>query len=133
MLARMDTGADVAPQAAVTEPDDRQRLLAAMSVGCFWIVPVIGPLILRAFMGGRPFALHYFRLALVIQMAFLVGVGFSVITSIWPETSLWAGVVSIPAWLWSLYASIVCLIAAVRGEQRSVRPIPRSWIWAPAQ
>jgi hypothetical protein len=129
----MDTGVTAAPSADATAANDKSRLLAALAVGCFWIVPIIGPLVLRAFTGKRPFALHYFRLAMVIQVVFVIGVGFSAISNIWPDTSLWTGVISIPAWLWAVYGSVVCLLAALRGERRGLRPIPRSWIWAPAR
>lgn len=125
----MDTGVAGASNADPAASEDRARLLAALAVGCFWIVPVIGPLVLRPLMGGRSFALHYFRLALIIQVVLVVGVGFSAISTIWPDTSVWTGAISIPAWLWSLYGSVVCLMAALRGECRDLRPIPGSWLW----
>lgn len=128
----MDTGVRSAP-GADTAADDTSRMLAALAIGCFWIVPIVGPLVVRAFVGNRPFALHYVRLALVIQVVFVLGVGFSALSNVWPDAGLWTGAISIPAWLWALYGSIVCLIAALRGELRGLRPIPRSWIWGPAR
>lgn len=128
----MDTGVTYA-RGPYPSADDKARLLAALAVGCFWIVPIVGALVVRAFMGDRPFALHYFRLALVIQVVFVVGVGFSALSNLWPDSSVWTGAISIPVWIWALYGSIVCLIGALRGELRGLRPIPRSWIWAPGR
>jgi hypothetical protein len=114
-----------------TEPDARTRTLAALSVGSFWLLPVIGPLLLRAFMSGRPFALHYFRYALVVQTAFALGFLLGGVETLLRGQAEWTSLYAVPVWLWSLYGSIVGLVAALSGRRRSLAPIPRTWLWAP--
>ena len=112
-------------------PDARSRILGATAVGSFWLVPVIGPLVLRIFMGGRPFALHYFRYALIVQSVFALGFLLGGGETLLRGQAEWTSLYAIPAWLWSLYGSIVGLVAAISGERRSLRPIPTSWLWGP--
>ena len=60
----------------VSLPEGRSRALAAGAVGSFWILPLVAPLLLRPFMTGRPFALHYFRYALIVQGVFVLALAW---------------------------------------------------------
>jgi xanthine/uracil permease len=117
----------------VAEPDARTRALSGLSVASFWVLPVIGPLVLRAFMSGRPFALHYFRYALIVQTAFVLGFVLGGLETLLRGQAEWTALYAIPVWLWSLYGSIVGLVAALSGRRRSLAPIPRAWLWAPGE
>jgi hypothetical protein len=117
--------------AAGAVPDARSRTLGAVAVGSFWLIPVIGPLVLRFFMSGRPFALHYFRYALIVQSVFALGFLLGGVETLLRGQAEWTSLYAIPAWLWALYGSIVGLVAAISGERRSLRPIPKSWLWGP--
>jgi hypothetical protein len=117
----------------VSLPEGRSRALAAGAVGSFWILPLVSPLLLRPFMTGRPFALHYFRYALIVQGVFVLGFALSGLETLLRGQAEWSTLVALPAWLWALYGSIVGLVATLSGERRSLRPIPRSWLWAPGE
>lgn len=117
----------------VSVPDRRSRALAACAVGSFWILPVVAPLLLRTLMSGRPFALHYFRYALIVQGVFVFGFALGGLETLLRGQAEWSSLVALPAWLWALYGSIVGLVASLSGERRSLRPIPRNWLWAPGE
>ncbi len=126
----------VTPNEAVRQvvlPEGRSRALAAGAVGSFWILPLVAPLLLRPFMKGRPFALHYFRYALIVQGVFVLGFALGGLETLLRGQAEWSTLVALPAWLWALYGSIVGLVASLSGERRSLRPIPRSWLWAPSE
>lgn len=118
---------------SVALPEGRSRALAAGAVASFWILPLIAPLLLRPFMAGRPFALHYFRYALIVQGVFVLGFALGGLETLLRGQAEWSGLVAIPALLWALYGSIVGLVASLSGERRSLRPIPHNWLWAPGE
>jgi hypothetical protein len=114
-------------------PDGRSRALAAAAVGSFWILPFLGPLLVRWFMTGRPFALHYFRYALIVQGVFVLGFALSGLDTLVTGRAEWSSLLVLPAWLWAFYGSVVGLVASLSGERRPLAPIPRSWLWAPSE
>lgn len=120
-------------QGSATRPDARSRTLSALAVGSFWLVPVVGPLVLRAFMSGRPFALHYFRYAFIVQSAFVLGFLLGGVETLLRGQAEWTALYAIPVWLWALYGSIVGLVACLSGDRRPLAPIPRTWLWAPGE
>lgn len=82
-------------------------------------------------MSGRPFALYYFRYALIIQVVFVSGFVFGGVETLLRGQAEWSSLYAIPAWIWALYGSIVGLLAALSGEPRSLRPIPSNWLSRP--
>lgn len=131
-MSQMSPSHDAPPQVPAG-PDGRSKTLAALAVGSFWLVPVLGPLLLRPLMSGRPFSLHFFRYALVVQGAFLLGFAVAGLETLVRGQAEWSTLVALPVWGWALYGSIAGLVAALNGERRGLRPIPREWLWAPSE
>lgn len=115
------------------DPDGRERTLAAVSVGSFWFVPLVGPVVARAFMRGSPFALFWFRYAFVVQGAVVLAFALAGLEMLLRGRAEWTSLVALPVVLWAVYGSIVGLVAVLAGRRRPLSPIPQSWLWAPGE
>lgn len=118
---------DAPPEDRLTHPTGGDTAFAIACAGCMWPAPVIGPLFLRLFLRDRPFALHWFRLSLLVQLVyaglFLLGFYLSV-SRILPDTIIAAVVFA--AYAWGLYTSIFSLVKILRGKVETIPPVPLS-------
>lgn len=118
---------DAPPEDRLTHPTGGDTAFAVACAGCMWLAPIIGPLFLRLFLRDRPFALHWFRLSLIVQLVyaglFLMGFYLSV-SGILPGTITTA--VVLLAYGWALYTSIYSLVKILRGRVETIPPVPAS-------
>lgn len=122
-----------APVERSVVPDARSRTLAAVAVGSFWFVPLVGPVVARAFMRGSPFALFWFRYAFVVQGVVVLAFALAGLETLLRGRAEWTSLVVLPVVLWAVYGSIVGLVAVLDGRRRALRPIPRHLLWAPGE
>jgi hypothetical protein len=118
---------DAAPEDRLTHPTGGDTAFAIACAGSMWPAPIIGPLVLRLFLRDRPFALHWFRLSLIVQLVymglFVLGAFLTRVPSI-PSTI--TAVVALGAYAWGLYSSIFSLVKILRGKVETIPPVPAS-------
>lgn len=120
------------PGKAIDDPprDVRETMLATLFVASFWVLPLLGPVLLRVLGRPRAFALHYFRYALIIQGAFVAAFLFGGVEVLLRGQVEWTSLIVLPVTVWALYGSVVALIAIAGGDRRHLWPVPPRWLWA---
>jgi len=118
---------DAPPQDRLTHPTGGDTAFAIACAGSMWPAPIIGPLVLRLFLRDRPFALHWFRLSLLVQLVyvglFVLGAFLTRVPSL-PATITTA--VQLVGYAWALYTSIYSLLKIMRGKVETIPPVPAS-------
>jgi hypothetical protein len=118
---------DAPPPDRLANPTGADTAFSVACAGCMWLAPILGPLVLRLFLRDRPFALHWFRVSLIVQLVyvglFLLGYYLSV-SGIAPATI--TSFVVLGAYIWALYTSIFSLVKILRGKAETIPPVPAS-------
>ncbi len=112
-------------------PTGSDQAFAIACAGSLWLLPVIGPLVLRLFLRDRPFAQHWSRVSLYVQLVYvgLFVMGLFVATQ--PNLSPILGWIGFAAWVWGLYASIMSMLKILRRRVETVYPVPFSLVSRP--
>lgn len=120
---------DAPPEDRLTHPTGGDTAFAIACAGSMWPAPIIGPLLLRLFMRDRPFAQHWFRVSLIVQLVyvglFVLGL-FLTQSQIVPATIV--TFVVLGAYVWGLYTSIFSLVKILRRKADTVPPVPLSLV-----
>lgn len=121
---------DDAPRedARLHDPSGPDMAFALASAGSMWVLPVIGPLLLRLFCRERPFALHWARVSVILQLVYVGLFLFGLFVTTQPNLRPVLGFISLLAWVWALYASILSLVKIVRRRVETVYPVPGSLV-----
>jgi hypothetical protein len=120
---------DAPTEDRLADPTGGDIAFAIACAGCMWPAPIIGPLLLRLFMRDRPFAQHWFRVSLIVQLVyvglFVLGL-FLTQSGIVPATIV--TFVVLGAYAWGLYTSIYSLVKILRRSTGTVPPVPLSLV-----
>ncbi len=113
------------------DPTGPDQAFAIAAAGSLWVLPVIGPLLIRLFARERPFAQHWARVSLYLQLVYVGLFVMGAFIATQPNLKPVLGWIGLAGWVFGLYASVMSLVKILRRRVESVYPVPLSLVSRP--